>query len=206
MRKRILSTPICIWVELETRTYSYLPKHSVEKRDSASQWKREKRRQWEVSLCCAFYDGIQKFVLKDFCLQTSEQAKSAEELHCFSHWAAVRLQRGGKTTGISQAGHRQAHVLLIRTHVARICHAVSWQRICFARFIRICKRLRLQSAEDDEPQITICTRTSDALSPSARLWLDMSCQLPSACLLPSACCLLWPDPGPALCAVPTGHA
>lgn len=94
MRKRILSTPICIWVELETRTYSYLPKHSVEKRDRASQRKREKRR--EVSLCCAFYDGIQKFVLKDFCLQTSEQAKSAEELHCFSHWAAVRLHRGGE--------------------------------------------------------------------------------------------------------------
>lgn len=28
----------------------------------------------------------------------------------------------GKTTGISQPGHRHAHVLLKRTHVARICH------------------------------------------------------------------------------------
>lgn len=112
-------------------------------------------------------------------------------------------REGGKTTGISQPGHRHAHVLLKRTHVARICH-VSWQRICFARFIRICRRLRLQTAMDDEPQITICTRTSDALSPSAAGLVFRSTCLVS-CRLP-ACCLLWPDPGPALCAVPTGHA
>lgn len=63
------------------------------------------------------------------------------------------------------------------------------------------------TAEDDEPQITVCTRTSDALSPSAALLSSLARHVLSAAVCqPAACCLLWPDPGPALCAVPTGHA
>jgi len=80
---------ICIWVwawDLHV-FYIYLKDRG---RERATEVGREK----ETDIVVLFMlRGIQKFVLKDFCLQTSEQVKSAEELHCFLHWATVREDR-----------------------------------------------------------------------------------------------------------------
>lgn len=193
MRKRILSTPICIWVELETRTYSYLPKHSVQKRDRASQREAE-REDREVSLCCAFYDGIQKFVLKDFCLQTSEHAKSAEELHCFSHWAAVRLWRERSAEGGGEDNrHKPAGTQTCTC--APQTHARGKDMPCVLAahlFCPIHSHLQTTATADckgwwaSDYYMHSHKRCFVSFSCWSCLSLDVSCQLPSACLLPAA--------------------
>lgn len=108
MRKRIVSTSICIWVELETRTYSYLPKDAVGKGEKEED-SREGERECERSLLC-FLCWHTQICTKGLLLTNERAGKKCGRIALFF---CSRRRQGRKseekTQGISQPGHRHAH-------------------------------------------------------------------------------------------------
>lgn len=155
----------------------------------------ERRQRGELVLC--FLRWHTKICAKGLLLTNERAGKKCGRIALFfslscSQAVEREKRRGGEgEDNRHKPARTQTCTCAPQTHArGKDMPCVSWQRICFARFIRICRRLRMQTAEDDEPQITICTRTSDALSPSAaglvfRSTCLVSCRLPAFCLLTS---------------------
>lgn len=195
MRKRILSTPICIWVELETRTYSYLPKHSVQKRDRPSQRDRERERGREIGeLVLCFLRWHTKICAKGLLLTNERAGKKCGRIALFfslsCSQAVEREEWGGRG---EDNRHKPAGTQTCTC--APQTHARGKDMPCVLAahlFCPIHSHLQTTATADckgwwaSDYYMHSHKRCFVSFSCWSCLSLDVSCQLPSACLLPAA--------------------
>lgn len=202
MRKRILSTPICIWVELETRTYSYLPKHSVQKRDRPNQRDRKRERGREIGeLVLCFLRWHTKICAKGLLLTNERAGKKCGRIALFfslsCSQAVGREEWGGRG---EDNRHKPAGTQTCTC--APQTHARGKDMPCVLAahlFCPIHSHLQTTATADckgwwaSDYYMHSHKRCFVSFCCWSCLSLDVSCQLPSACLLPS---LAWSRSSP----------